>query len=497
MKTLERGTLAGVQQQMNVVARAVALQESGLLVQGLDVIDLSTGEQHHAQIPQELRQMAMGDGDYLMFRGPSRHEPFCYGAAQVAHAVSADDASVREAVDLPYRQTGLSLTVLEALDVAVNAALRGRMNNPEWAEVNPPEARFAFPWGLGIAEPDVLVSGLHAGAVASFLRDRGKRARVVHIDQALSIAADLDDLPDLFAHDASLRLEPVPSAQRVSPEMRQTLLDRRIKRDRGQGDEQEGGISKALLQVSSVRLPAMTRRSKTLAVLAVGSVVMLGAAVGVRVAASMSEDEAATVAADASAAATAVPGAGEEFMPDRRPRPTTDPPQEAPDVAPPATHGGQGAEFANPSIAGSLREQVRQPRAVIPVRIDVPGWQRVGATDSREEFLGADPDMRILVAAKPTPLESQEALDQAVITAIGQAGDGIEISGTQPVRYREVNGTQQTEWTVRLVDGHQISIGCQVREGAGEAESTPRLTEARAADCARAVDTAEVDHEAY
>lgn len=83
--------------------------------------------------------------------------------------------------------------------------------------------------------------------------------------------------------------------------------------------------------------------------------------------------------------------------------------------------------------------------------------------------MSSDPDMRVLVSAKQTPLDSQEKLDGAVLKVIEDT-EGVRVAGRSPVSYEEAYPESTTIWHVRLVDGHQVSVGCQFREVTG-----PRL----------------------
>lgn len=151
-----------------------------------------------------------------------------------------------------------------------------------------------------------------------------------------------------------------------------------------------------------------------------------------------------------------------------------------------ATGGVTSSERSEPAAAPSDSASAQQPqpwreqrvagdqvvtasaeRAQIPVKMDAPGWTRSGATAQREEFMSSDPDMRVLVSAVPTPLTTQQEMDNAVLNQL-QGMQGIRIAGRAPVSYEEVYPESTTLWHVRLKDGHQISVGCQFREVTGD-----------------------------
>ena len=109
------------------------------------------------------------------------------------------------------------------------------------------------------------------------------------------------------------------------------------------------------------------------------------------------------------------------------------------------------------------KREAHAPRADVPVAVGVAGWKRVGSTKGREEYRSSDGGMRVLLAAKPTPLRRQEELDQAVLRALEKA-QGVQVVRQSPVVYEEKYPGSATQWHVVLRDGHQLSIGCQVRE---------------------------------
>lgn len=122
------------------------------------------------------------------------------------------------------------------------------------------------------------------------------------------------------------------------------------------------------------------------------------------------------------------------------------------------------------------------PDAVVSV--DVPGWRMTESTPDSEIWTSGDEGMRVLVAARPTPVGTQDELDAVMLRALdGLGGDGgVVVTGRSPVAYEERFPDSTTSWRVLLVDGHQVSVGCQYRE----------LTEGRRENCDRFTATARV-----
>lgn len=375
----------------SLIAQAMALQESGILIHGMEVTDLSTGyvvqAPPHAQAPGYL-EFTPGGQDY------------------------------------PYRASGLSMARLEELHALVRDVADQRESNKVWASVNPPTPRRTFPWGLGLDKPDVLLTdgSQHSKDIQAFLRQRGFRARIVDPTSALRIFAELNSTP-------------APESEPWEP------------------DDLRSGNSKRLAVVASAVI--------ALVVLAIGAWKVLPGEVSV----------------EASPATTA-------STPPTTTR--TSPPQSTSVTTPTAP-----PTFQEHRKADEVGMAPAAERALIPVAIDVPGWRRIGASEGREEFMADDPDMRILVAAKPTPLDTQELLDQAVLTAVESAGgtSELEITGTSPAAYRERIDGSETRWTVRLVAGHQMSIGCQVRSTPANEHRIQQRQDA----CGRAIETARLD----
>jgi type VII secretion-associated protein (TIGR03931 family) len=318
-----------------------------------------------------------------------------------------------------YRDSDVSLVRLEAVRELVEEVLAERALDPELTSANPVVPRTTFPWGVDSPRSDVLVTGPDAPVVAAYLRTTGLRARTVDVDAALRIAGDLE----------SARLD--LGVEDTPPETPETPV----------GDRGAGRAGGRLLPVGAV-----------LAVLlAVGG---LGAALLTRGGGAGGGDGA-TVAAGTPAAPPTVPG----------PRPSASSMPPVPPVS--------SVPAAPPPVPAS--------RAVTPVRVDVPGWRLSGSDERREIWESDDPAVRVLVAAVATPLTSQDELDRRMLDKLGEVPD-VRVLSPGPVDYEESYPGSTTRWQIRLVDGHQVSVGCQYRE-----YSTERL-----AACDRFVATARV-----
>jgi type VII secretion-associated protein (TIGR03931 family) len=317
-----------------------------------------------------------------------------------------------------YRDSDVSLVRLEAVRELVEEVLAERALDPELTSTNPVVPRTTFPWGVDSPRSDVLVTGPDAPVVAAYLRTTGLRARTVDVDAALRIAGDLE----------SARLD--LGVEEGAPE---TPL----------GDRGAGRAGGRLLPVAAV-----------LAVLLV--VGGLGAALLTRGGGTGGGDGA-TVAAGTPAVPPTAPGP-------RFSAPSTPPVPSA--AAAPST----------PAVPPSPAS-----RSATPVRVDVPGWRLSGSDERREIWESDDPAVRVLVAAVATPLTSQDELDRRMLDKLGEVPD-VRVLSPGPVDYEESYPGSTTRWQIRLVDGHQVSVGCQYRE-----YSTERL-----AACDRFVATVRV-----
>jgi type VII secretion-associated protein (TIGR03931 family) len=317
-----------------------------------------------------------------------------------------------------YRDSDVSLLRLEAVRELVEEVLAERALDPELTSANPVVPRTTFPWGVDSPRSDVLVTGPDAPVVAAYLRTTGLRARTVDVDAALRIAGDLESAR------LDLGVEDSPPETPVG--------------DRGTG--RAGG---RLLTVAAVLAVLLVVGGLGAALLARGG----GAGGG----------DGATVVAGTPAVPPTVPGPGPST-------PSTTPVPSA--AAAPSTP-------AVPPAPAS--------RAATPVRVDVPGWRLSGSDERREIWESDDPAVRVLVAAVATPLTSQDELDRRMLDKLGEVPD-VRVLSPGPVDYEESYPGSTTRWQIRLVDGHQVSVGCQYRE-----YSTERLTA-----CDRFVATARV-----
>ena len=134
---------------------AVALSESGVLVNGLSATDLLSG-------------------------------------FQVTGEETVEAAEPEEAGPSPdFRGSGVLLRRLEAVRELVAEVLDARAEDPELTSANPAVPRTVFPWGIGIATSDVVVVGPDKDVTAAYLRMVGLRARTVDATESLRIAGEL------------------------------------------------------------------------------------------------------------------------------------------------------------------------------------------------------------------------------------------------------------------------------------------------------------------
>ncbi|MDN6439662.1 type VII secretion-associated protein [Corynebacterium nuruki] len=325
---------------------------------------------------------------------------------------------------VPYRDSDVSLVRLEAVRELVEEVLAERARDPELTSANPVVPRTTFPWGVDSPRSDVLVAGPDAPVVAGYLRTAGLRARTVDVDAALRIAGDLESARlDLGAQDGPSEI-PEPSVG-----------------DRGTGR-------------AGSRLPTVGAVSAVSAVLAV---LLVAGGLG-----------AALLARGGGSGGGGAVAAGTPAAPS--PVPTSTSPSSSRPPVPPA-----------PSASAAPPAPVPASRAATPVRVDVPGWRLSGSDERREIWESDDPAVRVLVAAVETPLTSQDELDRRMLDKLGEVPD-VRVLSPGPVDYEESYPGSTTRWQVRLVDGHQVSVGCQYREYSSE----------RLAACDRFVATARV-----
>lgn len=401
-----------------LLAEALALQESGVLVSGMTVTDLATGF------------VVTGDAE-MQRPGYLQYE----GADSAAGAVSRADAMD----DVEFQRSGLSLGRLSELFEMVSEVLEQRQEHPEAAAVNPPEPRELFPWGIGLREVDVLVTGSFAVQVVHYLRIMGVRARLVDNDMVLRVASELALAQQELQHlnlAEPVRLGEVDSGAAEPVE----------ETDEWQEVEEGASIRKEERK-DNRRLPAALA---ALALFIVGGLVATFTVFDSQAAEN-------TVSADGagSTGSTGITGSTESTA---------------------SVQGDSSVEseepvadepFPEPHRRGVTTADQSSRRADIPISVNVDGWHLGGATRAREEYVGDDEGMRVLVAAKETPLKTQEEMDAAMLGALNDvsAGDsGVTVVSTQPVSYEENYPSSTTLWHVRLVDGHQISVGCQYRQ---------------------------------
>lgn len=410
-----------------LLAEALALQESGVLVSGMTVTDLATG----FVVTGDAEMQRPG---YLQYEGADSAAG-ATGTASAAGAVSRADAMD----DVEFQRSGLSLGRLSELFEMVSEVLEQRQEHPEAAAVNPPEPRELFPWGIGLREVDVLVTGSFAVQVVHYLRIMGVRARLVDNDMVLRVASELALAQQELQHlnlAEPVRLGEVDSGAAEPVE----------ETDEWQEVEEGASIRKEERK-DNRRLPAALA---ALALFIVGGLVATFTVFDSQAAEN-------TVSADGagSTGSTGITGSTESTA---------------------SVQGDSSVEseepvadepFPEPHRRGVTTADQSSRRADIPISVNVDGWHLGGATRAREEYVGDDEGMRVLVAAKETPLKTQEEMDAAMLGALNDVSagvSGVTVVSTQPVSYEENYPSSTTLWHVRLVDGHQISVGCQYRQ---------------------------------
>lgn len=396
-------------QSMGMLADAVALQESGILVAGMTVTDLSSG---YVAAGEAVTQHP----DYLLYN------------------TGADGAGGAGA-DVRFKRTDLSLGRLEELYELVDEVVQQRYADPEPSSMNPREPRMRFPFGVGMRHPEIVIAGAHADVVARYLRLMGLRARPLEMELVWKVAAELEEaragLEELmYGVVDDVDGAAIGAAEDVA------------------GDSEDGAAGENAAEPSRGETVAPRVRwvRPVFVTVAVLICLMGGAMVGWSLFSSGRVQPESVAQAEA----------------------TTDQPSEKGETMGETQVEEPPAEFDNHRRAGEEPE-VSAERAQIPVAIAVPGWARVAATQGQEEFRNADPGMRVLVAAKPTPLLSQGELDAAVQSALTQHPD-VQVVSTSPVSYVERFPESTTVWHVRWVNGHQMSVGCQYRQVTAERE---------------------------
>lgn len=401
-----------------LLAEALALQESGVLVSGMTVTDLATGF------------VVTGDAE-MQRPGYLQYE----GADSAAGAASRADAMD----DVEFQRSGLSLGRLSELFEMVSEVLEQRQEYPEAAAVNPPEPRELFPWGIGLREVDVLVTGSFAVQVVHYLRIMGVRARLVDNDVVLRVASELAL--------AQQELEHLNFAEPVRHRDTDTAVAEPVAEAEEWQEVDEGASIKKEERKDNHRLPAALA---ALALFIVGGLVaaftVFDSQAAENTASAEGTDSAASVEGDSSVEPE--DSVGDEPASEEVDEELTEP-------------------FPEPHRRGVTTADQSSKRADIPISVNVDGWHLGSATRAREEYIGDDKGMRVLVAAKETPLKTQEEMDAAMLGALNDVSsgdDGVTVVSTQPVSYEESYPSSTTLWHVRLVDGHQISVGCQYRQ---------------------------------
>lgn len=501
-----------------LIPGALALQESGICVDGKVVLDLSTGfavplpegwprtpeQVAHAcdgtqpgvpttsgggergalaaQQGQSAQQSQSASGRSTEREGQAGRDEQAGrpgGAEQPGLPAETGDAG-RPRPPLYLRGTTLLLSELEILRDAVIDVLQQRVANPDAASARPSLPRDRFPWGIGVNPPDVLVAGGQVHGIVAYLRRAGFRARPADTQFAVSIAAELRQAEDQL--------------EAIEAERHRAVVEAK----------ERGGVPWARRVNISRPSPAATvsgpRRFHPAAV--VGICVLLGVVLSVGLWAAARAgwgDDQITQAGAAGSESASPPGASDPARgatPDSRgdsgaatgsadggsrpgstdatgrergtsantPGPGGASPSANDGSSRPAAPGpaGQGEAWREGRIAGRATAMEPAERARIPTSAAVEGWRRVSATPDREVYQSTDEGMRVLVAAKPAPLRTQEELDAAVLRAL-ESQPGVRLVTSSPVSYREDYPDSSTLWHVRLVDGHQVSVGCQYR----------------------------------
>lgn len=410
-----------------LLAEALALQESGVLVSGMTVTDLATG----FVVTGDAEMQRPG---YLQYEGADSAAG-ATGTASAAGAASRADAMD----DVEFQRSGLSLGRLSELFEMVSEVLEQRQEHPEAAAVNPPEPRELFPWGIGLREVDVLVTGSFAVQVVHFLRIMGVRARLVDNDMVLRVASELAL--------AQQELEHLNFAEPVRHRDVDTAVAEPVEEAEEWQEVEERASIKKEERKDNRRLPAALA---ALALFIVGGVVATF---------TVFDSQAAENTAGVEGTESAVSATGSLSV---------EPEEPIADEPGPEGTGEESTEpFPEPHRRGVTTADQSSRRADIPISVNVDGWRLGSATRAREEYIGDDEGMRVLVGAKETPLKTQEEMDAAMLDAlndVNSSDDGVAVVSTQPVSYEEKYPSSTTLWHVRLVDGHQISVGCQYRQ---------------------------------
>jgi hypothetical protein len=212
-----------------MVASAVALTESGILVNGLCATDLLSGVE-----------------------------------------VRCADAPDAAAGGPEFRGSGVPLLRLEAVRELVEEVLEAREADPELTSANPVVPRTVFPWGIGASVSDILVAGPDKDATAAYLRMTGLRARTVDVSQALRLAGDLAEARAEVADP-----DPAGAGEQAGEEAGEEIRDQ-VGDQAGEQDRAESVVGSR----SRGTRPSVPPRVIVLAAVALVSVVLVGLAAG-------------------------------------------------------------------------------------------------------------------------------------------------------------------------------------------------------------------------
>lgn len=403
--------------RMGLLAEALARYESGVLVHGHHVTDLATG--FSLSIPAEF--------------SPSEQQFGAGGAFGTSPSNAPGSSDTKHPDQLRYRGSHLRLRELDDLTELVHQVVQQRRHTNPNPLNDPTKPRDHFPYGIDVAVPDVLVSGQDANLICRYLRSAGFKARPVDSTYAMNIAS-------------------------------QYALATQELRALGIGDGEDEPPAKRKKKQTKPRhaAPQKSMLAHPLVAAAVAIFVLAGAAiVGLTLDGSGAKQDAETVTAAQADERTGGNGGSGSTGGDADPKaPAVDA-----DSPPPFTPPVDRPEMKDHKIHGKEPNNEHKQRADVPMTADLPdGWHLTAATPQRETYTtDKDEGMRVLLAGKPAPLRSQEELDKAVLDALTRA-PGTQVARESPVSYREKYPDSETLWHVRLVKGHQVSIGCQYRE---------------------------------
>lgn len=133
-----------------------------------------------------------------------------------------------------------------------------------------------------------------------------------------------------------------------------------------------------------------------------------------------------------------------------------------------ATAGGTASSTPSPVAAEptSPREMILEHAGL---RVAVPhGFRAESTAENLLIAVGADPGLRIHLAADPVHSVPAEAIYQEIAAMVAVDPTLHEVAAPaaeQPLIYREDPGdTSQVTWTTWVADEHQFSVGCHTRQ---------------------------------